>query len=165
MKYMKSILIVSAVVLAGLTLSMLAPKAAHAIAATAVQLMNTSANPVLIDEDNVARQGFTIHGSDLHGQCAAITPHSPSGRVFVESVYIDIRGQSGVDAAVQLIYQLNGNEYNLMLPTTQTPQGNLAIVEQPIRLYVSGDAYMKAIPYYSNSGCNLTVVGHLVPAL
>ena len=68
MKCMKSILIVSAVVLAGLTLSMLAPKAAHAIAATAVQLMNTSANPVLIDEDNVARQGFTIHGSDLHGQ-------------------------------------------------------------------------------------------------
>jgi hypothetical protein len=48
MKFAKSILTgTGAVVLAGLILALLAPKAAHGIAATAVQVMNTSAAPAI----------------------------------------------------------------------------------------------------------------------
>lgn len=47
MKFAKSILLgTGAVVLAGLILTLLAPKAAHAIVATAVSVVNTSSNPV-----------------------------------------------------------------------------------------------------------------------
>jgi hypothetical protein len=47
MKFLKSFLIgTGAVVLAGLVLTLVAPKAAHAIVATAVQVENTYASPV-----------------------------------------------------------------------------------------------------------------------
>jgi hypothetical protein len=48
MKFVKSILMgTGGVVLAGLILALLIPKAAHAIAATAVQVVNTSAAPAI----------------------------------------------------------------------------------------------------------------------
>ena len=51
MKFAKSILIgTGSLVLAGLILVLLAPRAAHAVAATAVQVMNTSAAPVITQD-------------------------------------------------------------------------------------------------------------------
>jgi hypothetical protein len=47
MKFAKSILTgTGAVVLAGMILTLLAPRAAHAVAATAVQVVNSSSSPV-----------------------------------------------------------------------------------------------------------------------
>jgi hypothetical protein len=53
MKFAKSILMgIGAVELAGLILALLAPKAAHAIAATAVQVVNTTSNPAIVSSLN-----------------------------------------------------------------------------------------------------------------
>jgi hypothetical protein len=49
MKYTKSILMgTGGFLLAGLTLTLLAPKAAHAVVATLVQVANTSSSPVFV---------------------------------------------------------------------------------------------------------------------
>ena len=59
MKFAKSILAgTGAVVLAGLILTMLVPKAAHAVAATAVQVMNPTSNPAVT-------QSITTQASQL----------------------------------------------------------------------------------------------------
>jgi hypothetical protein len=63
MKFGKSILTgTGAVVLAGLTLALLAPRAAHAIAATAVQVLNTSAAPAITqDVSKLASQNVELN--------------------------------------------------------------------------------------------------------
>jgi len=59
MKFAKSILIgTGSLVLAGLILALLAPKAAHAVAATAVQVMNTAAAPAITQD--ISRQASQI---------------------------------------------------------------------------------------------------------
>jgi hypothetical protein len=69
MKFAKSILMgTGAVVLAGLILTLLAPKAAHAIVATAVSVVNTSSNPVPVSSiDSPGRIPFVESG--LTGVC------------------------------------------------------------------------------------------------
>jgi hypothetical protein len=61
MKFLKSLLMgTGAVVLAGLVLALFDPKAVHAIAATAVQVVNTASSPVFNrDVDNPARTPYT----------------------------------------------------------------------------------------------------------
>jgi hypothetical protein len=59
MKFLKSLLMgTGAVVLAGLVLALLAPKAVHAVVATAVQVVNTSANPAITED--TSRQASQI---------------------------------------------------------------------------------------------------------
>jgi hypothetical protein len=71
MKFLKSLLMgTGGVVLAGLVLALLAPKAVHAVVATAVQVVNTSANPAITeDTSRQASQIVTI-------QCQTL-PSSP----------------------------------------------------------------------------------------
>ena len=53
MKYTKSILMgTGAFLLPGLTLTLLAPKAAHAVVATLVEVANTSSSPVIVSSIN-----------------------------------------------------------------------------------------------------------------
>jgi hypothetical protein len=63
MKFLKSLLMgTGGVVLAGLVLALLAPKAVHAVVATAVQVVNTSANPAITeDTSRQASQIVTIN--------------------------------------------------------------------------------------------------------
>ena len=63
MKFVKSLLMgTGAVVLAGSVLALLVPKAVHAIAATAVQVVNTSASPAVTGEVSLrASQIVTIN--------------------------------------------------------------------------------------------------------
>jgi len=59
MKFLKSLLMgTGGVVLAGLVLALLAPKAVHAIVATAAQVVNTSANPAITED--ASRQASQI---------------------------------------------------------------------------------------------------------
>jgi hypothetical protein len=63
MKFLKSLLMgTGGVVLAGLVLALLAPKAVHAVVATAVQVVNTSANPAITEDASLqASQIVTIN--------------------------------------------------------------------------------------------------------
>jgi hypothetical protein len=85
MKFLKSLLMgTGGVVLAGLVLALLAPKAVHAIVATAVQVVNTSANPAITeDTSRQASQIVTIRcglfGSDGGNICQQVLPGGGSG--------------------------------------------------------------------------------------
>jgi hypothetical protein len=85
MKSAKSILTgTGAVVLAGLILALLAPKAAHAIAATAVQVENTIASPVptqAILPGQLFVQTCTVGGPPSLISCT-LTPPVPSPFIF-----------------------------------------------------------------------------------
>src|SRR5580700_1684917 len=62
MKFLKSLFMgTGGVVLAGLVLALLAPKAVHAVVATAVQVVNTSASPAFTEDTSLqASQIVTI---------------------------------------------------------------------------------------------------------
>jgi hypothetical protein len=73
MKFLKSLLMgTAAVVLAGSALALIVPNAVRAIAATAVQVVNTSSNPVMTEEASL--QALKIVTID----CYLGTPGSPS---------------------------------------------------------------------------------------
>jgi hypothetical protein len=79
MKFAKSILTgTGAVVLAGLILALLAPKAAHAIAATAVQVVNTTSNPAVT-------QSITTQASQLVDITTFDDVAGGSGHIFYYS--------------------------------------------------------------------------------
>jgi len=83
MKFLKSLLTgTGAVVLAGLVLALLAPKAVHAVVATAVQVVNTSASPAITeDTSRQASQIVTIQCglSDDIASCFQILPNGGFG--------------------------------------------------------------------------------------
>jgi hypothetical protein len=86
MKFAKSILTgTGAVVLAGLILALLAPKAAHAVAATAVQIVNTSGDPA-VTQGILPGQQFVqmceIGGGATPTPGCNLTPAVPSGFIF-----------------------------------------------------------------------------------
>jgi hypothetical protein len=84
MKFAKSILTgTGAVVLAGLILALLVPKAAHAVAATLVQVANTPASPVPNkDIDQPGRHAFVQQCTATTYHCT-LAPSVPDGMVFV----------------------------------------------------------------------------------
>lgn len=69
------------VVLAGFILTLLVPKAAHAIAATAVQVMNTSVNPVPV-QSILPGKPFAQSCFATSTECT-LTPAVPAGYIFV----------------------------------------------------------------------------------
>jgi hypothetical protein len=85
MKIAKSLLMgIGTVVLAGLILALLAPRAAHAIAATAVQVVNTASAPLPIyDVDAPGRHVFQQACSSTTVEGCTLAPAVPSGMVFV----------------------------------------------------------------------------------
>jgi hypothetical protein len=103
MKFAKSILVgTGAVVLAGLILTMLVPKAARAVAATAVQVMNTSANPV--PGQNVDEAGRSPYQS-------AAAPYCTPG----QECYINF---SAVPAGKRLVTSFLTGQFSI--PSSQT---------------------------------------------
>jgi hypothetical protein len=106
MKFAKSILLgTGAVVLAGLILTLLAPKAAHAIVATAVSVVNTTANPAsVLDADTATRIPYQSSASVNCGsgitQCNFNTfSGAPIGyRLVVENVSAILSLALGADA-------------------------------------------------------------------
>ena len=86
MKFVKSTLTVTgAVILAGCILAMVAPKAAKAIVATAVQVVNTTAAPVPNkDVDQPGRHAFVQScAQPINSNHCSMQPPVPAGSVFV----------------------------------------------------------------------------------
>jgi hypothetical protein len=82
MKFLKSLLMgTGGVVLAGLVLALLAPKAAHAVVATAVQVVNTSANPAITQDASLqASQIVTITCQVQTSETASCRQVLPNGQ-------------------------------------------------------------------------------------
>lgn len=89
MKFAKSILMgTGSLVLAGLILTLLVPKAAHAIAATAVQVMNTIASPVPNQNvDEPGRHPFGLLGSSNSGGNSTVFTVPAGQRYVIEEYY------------------------------------------------------------------------------
>ncbi len=86
MKNVKSILIgTGSVALAGLILTLVVPRAAHAIVATAVLVENTTASPVPNkDVDQPGRHAFTQSCAvPINSSTCSMQPPVPAGNVFV----------------------------------------------------------------------------------
>ena len=81
MKLAKSCLMgTGAVVLAGLVLSLIAPKAAHALAATLVQVTNTPANPAITQSvPSQAAQLVHLSQTTIGGQTSTFVSILPNG--------------------------------------------------------------------------------------
>jgi hypothetical protein len=79
----RGLMAAGALALAAMLLNIVAPKAAHAIVATAVQVMNTSAAPVPNrDVDEAGRNAYTLQcATHTHDNCE--TNPVPSGYTFV----------------------------------------------------------------------------------
>jgi hypothetical protein len=123
MRFAKRLLMgVGAVALAAVLLSVAAPKATHAIVATAVQVVNTTANPAVTeDADKATRIPYQSSGqgtdASLGGPCAGVdvncafsitTP--PAGyRLVIENVSALMYVKSGNPAPEGTILSANAN--------------------------------------------------------
>ena len=158
MKYAKSILMgIGSVVLAGLILTLLAPKAVHAVVATAVQVMNTAATPVPNrDVDEPARTAFTTTCSS-QGTKTDCSGFIPFGKIFViETISASTYGGS----ALQLVYSSGGGQGIISLPLTQiSPITQQYVGTVSVRLYADPNTGFTCL---GNSNLICTLSGHLV---
>ena len=168
MKFAKFILTgAGAIVLAGLILTLLAPKAAHAIAATAIQVMNTSTSPVPVDEDNSARHAFTLQCEGYAQFCW--TNLAPStGISVVDFVYISSwNDPSGINYGVAgLNTTLGGQNQYISIPLTLNAnslnaKSSAYTAVMPIKLYIDNNSRIM-IDCLNTGSCRLTAVGHTV---
>jgi len=108
-----------ALALAAMVLNLVAPRAAHALVATAVQVMNTSATPVMIrDVDAAGRNAYVL-------SCYATTPActtaaTPMGYTFVvDAISIIAYGPAGgTESFAELTYTTHAGLVPAYIPLT-----------------------------------------------
>lgn len=160
MKFAKSILMgTGSLVLAGLLLTLLVPKAAHAIAATLVQVANTSANPIPNrDQDNPAQQPFQwlTQPAARNGQTRAETDFTvPIGkRLVLEYISAEIPEGSG---NVTVETTVGGN-----LAAWYFIQGSSTRGFFPTRIYADPGTSVQVIVQGSNTQADVELSGHFV---
>jgi hypothetical protein len=179
MKFLKSLLMgTGAVVLAGLVLALLAPQAVHAVVATAVQVVNTSASPAITeDTSRQAAQIVTIQCvifSNGTTSCFQSLPNGGSGELHGQ--------QGGYVVPANQYFVLKSIDTDFVTPAfaTQlyisllTPQG-LETSAEPVPIstngqisFASGIAVgpgMEVFPSVSASGIQgeVTLHGYLTP--
>jgi hypothetical protein len=121
--------------------------------------MNTSANPVPIDEDNSARHGFTL---SCHGaQDCWTTPSASDGPSVVDFVYIyNPHPNSATDNIASLTFMARGifGQF-VMIPLTPNTRSTLSTAVMPIKLYVD----LQTLKVDCAVGdCYATVSGHRI---
>jgi hypothetical protein len=119
MKFAKSILMgTGAVVLAGLILALLAPKAAHAIVAAAVLVTNTAANPVPTQSIMPGKPFQWFCASN--GPSCTFSPPVPIGYTFVAQQFNANIGFKAAPAftSVAIQYQTQGQNTTITFPIT-----------------------------------------------
>jgi hypothetical protein len=154
MKFVKSLLIgTGSVVLAGFVLTLLAPKAVHAVVATAVQVMNTSANPVPNkDVDQPGRHPYTTGCSHNNAPTAS--------EVTCDTVATPVTSELVIQG-VNLFFFPSGTAVPTFLFVQVVTNGttttfNLASVASPDGIY-----YFSALttPLYADPGSTITCGG------
>ena len=151
------------VVLAGIVLAMFGPRAAHAITATLVQVVNTSANPIPNrDQDNPALQPFQFLAQpDTRGtgQNQVETDFNvPAGkRLVIEYVSAGIAAGTG-QVAVETI--AGGNLaawYFLAQPSPVFTRGFF-----PARIYADPGTPVRIFVTGANTQADVELSGHFV---
>ncbi|MGA3188679.1 MAG: hypothetical protein ABSF22_16360 [Bryobacteraceae bacterium] len=167
MKFAKSILTgTGAVVLAGLILALLAPKAAHAIAATAVQVENTVASPV-VSQSILPGTPFSATCTSLQGtQECQLLPATPAGYTFHVTYFSEINyyeAPTTVPDLVQVGYTSGGT--HLAHIDIAAPLAVYTIASHPVDWYIDPGTNMAGgLSTNGNSGlftAQLTVSGYL----
>jgi hypothetical protein len=121
----KTVLSFGAGALAVMALTLGAPKAAHALAATLVQVTNTAANPVVNQErDNQARNYYYSQASCnqiTFGFCNVTFPTPPAGKreIITNISVLNLLPSSDAITSIDLRY-LNGSIINF-LPLVLNP--------------------------------------------
>jgi hypothetical protein len=117
LKFAKSILMgASAVVLAGLILALLAPRAAHAVVATAVQVENTIASPV-VSQNILPGIPFSASCAVAHADSCVLSPSTPAGYTFhatyfSQAIEYEVAPSTPEPDALMVSYIQNGNSVN-----------------------------------------------------
>ena len=172
MKFAKSFLTgTGALVLAGLVLSLLAPKAAHAIAATMVLVENTAASPVPnLDTERNARVPYESAGSEFcEGTCSGGSTAVPAGyRLVVQSVSLGASSLQSAFAGQTIAYltDASGQVNAPLLPAVVVGAGDgVLITNQAVTAYYdAGDQPLiqfHGLPQGITGEGQITVVGYL----
>jgi len=171
----KSVLSFGAAALVACLLTLAAPRAAHAVVATLVQVVNTRSTPVPNqDVDHPARHPFTSSCNVLafapQGFVVCYpTPAPPiSGfETVVQSVNILVNRFSGggSPSATTLNFFTGGGSYNQYLPFV--PQGTgFWVAHQPATIYLDPGGNLQCLAFISDATTNMmlncTVTGYTV---
>jgi hypothetical protein len=176
MKFVKSLLIgTGSVVLAGFVLTLMAPKALHALVATLVQVANTSANPAIVSNVDVpgripyqSQRGFDFHICTTGG-CLLTFPNVPANhRVVVTHLSADV-GFVSDPGQVSLEYTGTGFAGGLSsVATFKVPIVNnfAGRYELPVQFYVDAGESFQVNVQTSNLvapfGSSVTATGYLL---
>jgi hypothetical protein len=160
MKFAKSFLMgTGAVVMAGLVLMLVAPKAAHAIAATAVQVENTRSSPVPNqDVDIPGRHPYQQQCGGLSSGCTfpAVPPNT---ELVIQTVSIFINGGSPTYASLGTGGA--GVLVNTYIPLVAVGGGNFTTTQQITQYADPGSSPTCNGPLNSNS-FSCTIIGYTV---
>jgi hypothetical protein len=135
-KFLKSLLMgTGGVVLAGLVLAVIAPKAAHAIAATAVQVVNTSSSPV--PNLDVERNARVPYQSSVGGGCTTPCTLSfaavPAGYRLVAQYFSAYAQSPGNSTPVE--FRLGGGTPTFLGPVVNEGFTYDTVINQPMTAY------------------------------
>jgi hypothetical protein len=150
---------------AALLVGMMAPKAAHAIVATAVQVVNTAANPVPnLDTERNARIPYestsTVTCGLTLGPCQFDFTFPPPGyRLVIQNINGYIRETSATMPTI--FFRANANNF-LGIPSVAN--GSVALVNQNLVSYsefTTPQAYVSDVTFNSTFSSQLTVIGYM----
>lgn len=153
---------------AALLLAAVAPKSAHALVATLVQVTNTSANPVpTVATDNPALQPLGNFQFATAGPPYFTLP-VPAGKTLVlEEFGLDC--VFSTDPLVQTNINLNVQNSTIATVYTFVPTvfGNQIIVTQPVHIYADPGSFLQIttgidLTGYPGLGCSASFSGHYV---
>jgi len=140
MKFLKSLLTgTGGVVLAGLVLALLAPKAVHAVVATAVQVVNTSASPAIMEDTSrqasqIVTLSCLLHASacftiGTNGGGSGLGPHGgyvvPANEYFVLKSMDTAYAGTAIQIAIAFYYGSGPNDNAVVEFVTLPPKGQI----------------------------------------
>jgi len=169
MKNAKSLMIgIGSVALVGFVLTLAAPKAAHGVVATAVQVMNTTAAPVPV-QSILPGKPF-VQSCSVQTATCNLTPPVPAGYTFVaQHANILVQAQ-GITSSppipfVQLFFQTQGVGYEAFeLPANNG--GVNSVYDSPVAYYIDPGTQSEIICLTSSISCTeviATLTGYLTP--
>jgi hypothetical protein len=134
------------VALVALFFMLVAPKAAHAVQESLVQLVNTTANPAIVSDMNDPGRipyqssiyGTTQSNCGVGNECFFIFPTVPAGhRLVIQHVSGFIQATPGaVPALVGLPLSNNQDTTSFLVTGQSTVDAGLVAFDQPVLVYV-----------------------------
>jgi hypothetical protein len=166
MKTAKQFVVVSAAfILAVVTFSVVAPKAAHAVIATLVQVSNTAANPVpTVATDNPASQPFQTRVFPSANQFVSF--QVPAGkRLVITDIQAFAFGNSSTLTDLELFSSTQGGSAGLLLPFGTNRNGLLFAGRQVTVFADPGTTVFVGVDdtnSQDNAGINVDIHGYYV---